>query len=130
MPARTLTGDNEKDFTKSAAKTTAEILKEAVDADMLPSDSLTREHFGFNRASTVREESNLLGLYQGLLIHLPNPPSTRTVQGWLERNKIAGGIYHAYKSQHGRSEYFNWFKKNQHIVDPKKDNMHSQIGHP
>ena len=103
--------------TNSAAKSTAERLKEAIDADVFPSDPLTREHFGFSRASTVEEETNLLALYQGLLIHLPDPPSTKTLQGWQERNKLAGGIYHAYKSQHGRSTYFDWFTKNQHIVE-------------
>ena len=109
----TLTGNDERDSiaTKSAATTTAEKLKEAVDADVFPSDPSTREHFGFSRASTMEEETNLLGLYQGLLLHLPNPPSTKTVQCWQEKNQIVDGIYHAYERQHGRSMYFNWFKR-------------------
>lgn len=114
--------------TNSAATTTAEKLMEAAKADLVPSDPLTREHFGFNRASTIKEESNLLGLYQGLLIHLPDPPSTKTVQGWQERDKLAGGIYHSYKTQHGCSGYFNWFKKNQHIVDSSQINPQGQMG--
>lgn len=122
----------DRDYTDSdsAATTTAEKLKEAAKADLIPSDPLTRDHFGFNRASTVEEESNLLGLYRGLLILLPDPPSTKTVQLWQERNKIAGGIYHTYKTQHGRSGYFNWFKKNQHIVDPSKINPQGQMSQP
>lgn len=75
----TLTRNDERDSiaTNSAATTTAEKLKEAVDAEIFPSDPLTREHFGFSRASTMKEETKLLGSYQGLLIHLPDPPSTR-----------------------------------------------------
>ena len=61
----TLTGGDERDSiaTTSAATTTAEKLKEAVDADVFPSDPLTREHFGFTRTRTMEEETNLLGLY-------------------------------------------------------------------
>ncbi|KAL9076897.1 MAG: hypothetical protein Q9161_000530 [Pseudevernia consocians] len=48
--------------TTSAAITTAEKLKEAVDADVSPSDPLMREHFGFINVNTIGEETNLLGL--------------------------------------------------------------------
>ena len=116
--------------TASAATTTAEILKEAVDADVFPSDTLTRNHFGFSKVNSIEEETNLLGLYQGLLIHLPNPPSTKTVQDWQKKNTIAVGIHHSYKSQHGRSWYFDWFKNHQHFVDQTYVKMHSPVSHP
>ena len=104
--------------TASAATITAEKLKEAVEADVFPSDPLTRKHFGFSKANSIEEETNLLGLYQGLLIHdLPNPPSTKTIQDWQQKNTIAVGIHHSYNSQHGRSWYFDWFKNHQHFVD-------------
>lgn len=48
--------------TTSAATTTAEELKEAVDADDFPSDPLMRERFGFIKVNTIGEETNLLGL--------------------------------------------------------------------
>ncbi|KAF6238331.1 hypothetical protein HO173_003611 [Letharia columbiana] len=103
--------------TTSAATTIAEKLKGAVDAEVSPSNPLTREHFGFIKVNTVEEKTILLGLYQGLLIHLPNPPCTETVQGWQEKTKIAGGIYDSHQSQHGRGWYFNWCKYHQHFVD-------------
>lgn len=63
---------------------TAEKLKEAVDADVFPSDPLTLEHFGFSKVKTIEEEINLHDLYQGLLIHLHNPPLQR------DRSRLAG----------------------------------------
>ena len=109
--------------------TTAENLKEAVDWDEIPSDPLTREQFGFSKVDSIEEESKLLGLYQGFLIHLPNPPSTETVQGWQEKNKIAEGIHHVYKSQRGRNQYFDWFKSHQHFVDQTYVKPDSTISH-
>lgn len=103
--------------TQGAATSTAKKLKEAVDADEFPLDSLTREHFGFSKVDSIEEESCLLGLYQGLLLLLSDPPSIKTIQGWQEKNKIAGGVYHYYKSQRGRSWYFKWFMKHQQYVD-------------
>lgn len=116
--------------TIAAATTTAEKLKEAVDADLFPSDPMTREHFGFSKVNTIEEETYLFGLYQGLLIHLPNPPCAETVQGWQEQNKIAEGIYNSYKNQHGRSWYFDRFKKHKHFVDQTYVNPKSPVSHP
>lgn len=84
----TLRGNDNQDLLDSntaPATTTAEKLKEAVNADVLPSGPLTIEHYGFSEANTIEEKTNLLDLYQGLLIHLPNPPSTTTVQDWQKR---------------------------------------------
>lgn len=90
----TLTENNEEDSsddkdlvqlgiaTTSTATTTAEKLKEAIDAEVFSSDPSTLEHFGFSNVKSIKEVINLLGLYQGLLIHLPNQPNTETVQGW------------------------------------------------
>ena len=109
--------------------TTAEKLIEAAKWDEIPSDTLTREQFGFNKVDSIEEESKLLGLYQGLFIHLPSPPSSETVQGWQKNNKIAGGICHRYKSQHGRSRYFDWFKSHQHFVDQTYVKPNSTMSH-
>ena len=109
--------------------TTAEELREAVDWDEIPSHPLTREQFGFSKVDNIEEESKVLGLYQGLLIHLPNPPSTETVQGWQEKNKIAEGIYHVYKSQHGRNQYFDWFESHQHFNYQTYVNPNSTMSH-
>ncbi|KAL8795382.1 MAG: hypothetical protein Q9195_002123 [Heterodermia aff. obscurata] len=94
--------------------TTAQILEDAVFEDVIPSDPLTREHFGFSKVNSCEEETCLLGLYQGLLLYPTKRPTLETVQGWQQKNKLAGGIYHFYKSQGADSGYFRWFKKNQH----------------
>ena len=109
--------------------TTAEKLREGVNWDEIPSDPLTREQFGFSKVDGIEEESKLLGLYQRLFIHLPNPRSTETVQGWQENNKIAGGISQMYKSQHGRNRYFDWFKSHQHLVDQTYVKSNSAMTH-
>ena len=96
--------------------TTAQILHDAVFSDMIPSDPLTREHFGFSKVDSYEEETCLLGLCQGLLMHLPSRPSLETVQGWQRRNKLAAGVYYSYSSQEANSSYFSWFKKNQHFL--------------
>ena len=85
--------------------TTTEILKVAVDADMIPSHPLTRQHFGFSKVTCVEEESCLLGLYQGLFM-LPSPPRLDRVQGWVKKDKLAGAIYSYYKSNQAHSGYF------------------------
>ena len=97
--------------------TSAELLLEALIADKFPTHPVVRDDFGFNKVSNQEEETCMLGLYQGLMIGLPNPPSVETLQGWVNKDKLAGGIYHSYKSRDQESGYFNWFKKNQHFFD-------------
>ena len=102
--------------------TPAERLKQTIIADCFRIDPVVRETFGFSKVNSQEEETCLLGLYKGLLVLLPNPVSVQTVQGWVENNKLAGGIYYAYKSQGGNSGYFKWFKKNQHYFDLSYEN--------
>ncbi|PKK41903.1 hypothetical protein CI102_14284 [Trichoderma harzianum] len=47
--------------------TTADKLWHYAVGDRIPQDSETREHFGFTRCRGWRDESQLLGLYQGLI---------------------------------------------------------------
>ena len=105
------------EFTVPATVTTAYTLFEAVRQDVFPTDSLTREHFGFSKVNNQEEETCILGLYYGMLCMLQKTPSLETVQGWVTKNKLAGGIYHTYKDQGADSRYFKWFKKNQHFFD-------------
>ena len=128
----TITKNQEEDLNVAntlPTATTAKRLIEAAKWDEILSDPLTREQFGFSKVDSIDEESKLLGLYQGLFIHLPSPPSTETVQGWQEKNKIAGGICHSYKSQHGRSRYFDLFKSHQHFVDQTYVKPDSTVNH-
>ena len=97
--------------------TPAQKLSESVHADLIPIDDTVRQMFGFSKVNNPEEESCLLGLYIGLMRLLPNPPTAETIQTWVTRNKLAGGIHHTYKSQKGESDYFKWFKKNRHFFD-------------
>ena len=99
--------------------TTAEKLKEAVDADEFPFDPLTRQQFGFAKVNSHEEETCVLGLYIGLFNHLPWPPTPNTVQGWVTSNELEQRIQEMYERQtmKGSSGYFHWFSKNKHFFD-------------
>lgn len=97
--------------------TPAEKLTHSLMVDKIPVDPVVREVFGFSKANNREEESCLLGLYQGLLLYLPDPPSEEDVQSWVETNKLAEGIQRSYKAQGHNSGYFRWFNKNQHLFD-------------
>lgn len=101
--------------------TPAERLKQIMVDGGIPTDPVVRETFGFSKVNSQEEETCLMGLYKGLLVLLPNPASVQTVQGWVNNNKLAGGIYYTYKSQGANSGYFKWFKKNQQYFDLNKE---------
>ena len=43
-----------------------------------------------------------MGLYKDLLVLLDNPPSTKTLHGWQQSNKLAEGILKAYSGRESR----------------------------
>ena len=55
---------------QSVSPTTADHLARAVYDDLLPEHPQTCEDYGFNRAITVAEKCNLLGLYIGMVRNL------------------------------------------------------------
>ena len=83
----------------SGTTTTAERLMRAIEQDGLPQDLLTREHFGLSKVDRLDDELKLMGLYKGLLVLLDNPRSTKTLHGWQQSNKLAGGILKAYSGR-------------------------------
>ncbi|KAK4691966.1 hypothetical protein P7C71_g5148, partial [Lecanoromycetidae sp. Uapishka_2] len=103
----------ENDYKEIARKSrsTAELLQEAIMADALPVDPLTRQQFGFSKCNDIDEEAQLLSLYGGLCV------STTTLQNWQKKNKIATGIHHAYTRLKKQSHAFEWFRRNRQIVD-------------
>lgn len=104
------------DGNTSAATTTAEkITKKLSTLAFHHRIRLTLEYHGFSKVDTIKEKATLLGLYQGLLIHLPNPPSIKTLYSWQKKDRIAGGMCKSFKN--GRSESFNGFENHQHVVD-------------
>lgn len=106
-------------LTKCSARsiTTADRLCDDVISDQLPDDPETREHFGFTRCRDGREQSHLLGLYQGLVLSL----NVEAIQlnAWREKNVLASRIIETFskKPEQNRGGYFPWFLRNQHILD-------------
>lgn len=106
-------------LTKCSARsmTTADTLCHDVIGDRIPQDSETREHFGFNRCRDRRDQSHLLGLYQGLIL----PLGIRAIQlnEWREQDILVSKIIQAFSklSENNRGAYFPWFLRNQYILD-------------
>ena len=118
-----MTDDDQKsastddEASSSRQETTAEYLIRACEQDLLPSNPLVRQQFGFSKVNDPEEETCLFGLYTALFLMLTYPPSADTVQQWVAKNELAKGICHTYEIHAGVSGYFDWFKKNQHVVD-------------
>ncbi|KAM0514881.1 hypothetical protein ACHAPE_006557 [Trichoderma viride] len=106
-------------LTKCSARsiTTADILCDDAIGDLVPLDSETREHFGFTRCHDWREESLLLGLYQGLIRVL----GIRAIQlnEWREKDILVSKIIEAFSKwpESSRGAYFPWFLRNQYILN-------------
>lgn len=85
--------------------------------DRIPQDLETREHFGFTRCCGWRDESHLLGLYQGLIRVL----GIQAIQldEWRERDILVSKIIKAFSeiAENDRGTYFSWFLRNQHILN-------------
>ena len=63
----------------------------------------------------MEEETCLQGFYQGLFL-LPCSPSHDELQEWVLQDKPAEGVEDRYMRCGARSGYFNWFKKNKHVL--------------
>ena len=81
----------------------------------MPCHPFVRHHFGFSKVDSVEEETCLQGLYKGLFI-LPRSPSRGEILDWVQEDKLADGIESYYSKCKSQSGYFNWFKKNKHVL--------------
>lgn len=92
----------------------------AVRNNLFPQDTQTCEDYGFERAFTAENRSNLLGLYIGLMDPriIGIPP--KTVNDWRVRGVLVEEIKTAYYKvpAQSRGNYFPWFLENQHILNP------------
>ncbi|EFX02917.1 hypothetical protein CMQ_2846 [Grosmannia clavigera kw1407] len=86
-------------------------------SDVIPEDPETREDFGMDRLSHRREESHLLGLYQGLC-HLNVGPTD--LDEWRRTGVLVDKIIEKFETipEDCRGLYFPWFVRNKHILDP------------
>ncbi|UKZ88150.1 uncharacterized protein TrAFT101_003913 [Trichoderma asperellum] len=106
-------------LTKCSARsiTTADRLCDDVIRDQFPDDPETREHFGLARCRDWREQSYLLGLYQGLVLYLH--VEAIQLNEWREKNILVSEIIKTFSKlpEKNRGDYFRWFFRNQHILD-------------
>jgi MYND finger len=98
---------------------TAYHLTRAVYADRLPDDRQTCEDFGFAKAFTAENRSNLLGLYQGLIKHIGVEP--KEIHRWRRKGTLAEEIKSAFEElpQSSRGGYYPWFIQNQWVINPE-----------
>ncbi|KAL8787400.1 MAG: hypothetical protein Q9195_007775 [Heterodermia aff. obscurata] len=102
----------------------AEILEANVTlSDIIPSDPLVRQQFGYSKVNSVEEETCLQGLYKALLDLLPHSPSSSELQDWVQQDKLAEGIEGYYTRFGAQSGYFNWFKRNKHVFSQRYERV-------
>ncbi|KDQ16157.1 hypothetical protein BOTBODRAFT_269578 [Botryobasidium botryosum FD-172 SS1] len=89
----------------------------AVWRDTFPDDPQTCEDFGFDRALTAEDQSNLLGLYKGLIMY--RRISSRKIHAWRVNGTLVDGIKRTFESlpKHAQGGYYAWFLENQWILD-------------
>ena len=103
--------------------TTAEFLIEAVSyLDTVPDNPLVRQQFGYSKVNSIEEETCLQGLYKGLFL-LPCSPSSDELQEWVLQDKLAEGVENRYMRCGARSGYFNWFKRNKHVLSQRYERV-------
>ncbi|KAG1852431.1 hypothetical protein DFJ58DRAFT_411380 [Suillus subalutaceus] len=100
--------------------TTADHLALAVRNNDLPQDPQTCEDYGFDRAFTVENRCNLLGLYIGLMDPNRIGITPKTIDDWRVRGVLVEEIKAAYYKipTESRGGYFPWFLQNQHTLNP------------
>jgi hypothetical protein len=96
---------------------TAHHLARAVIQDRFPDDLQTCEDYGFERAFCVENQSNLLGLFKGLILNMGLEP--QTIHRWRLKGILVGEIKRAFETlaSESRGRYYPWFLKNQWVLD-------------
>ena len=95
---------------------TADYLWLDIIEDRLPEDPQTRIDYGFDRTLSFVEESNLLGLFQGLRLM---DITREQVHQWRLEGLLVDKINEHYKliPETHRGKYHSWFTENQHLLD-------------
>jgi hypothetical protein len=96
---------------------TAYHLARAVYRDRFPDDPQTCEDYGFEKAFTPENRSNLLGLYVGLITRVGVSP--KTIHRWRQQGTLIEEIKAAFeKRPESNGAYYPWFLQNQWVLDP------------
>jgi hypothetical protein len=97
---------------------TAYHLARAARRDYIPNDPQTCKDYGFEKAFTASNRSNLLGLYQGLIN--VNRVKPKTIHRWRLNGTLVQEIKAVYEELpvRTRGRYYPWFLQNQWVLDP------------
>ncbi|CAF1186512.1 unnamed protein product [Adineta steineri] len=101
---------------------TADFLVKAVMDDLFPEDLDTLADFGLSNCHLQEQRTYLMSVYAGLIKILG--VSSKDLHEWQQANELALHIRKTYEDAGASSGYYNWFLKNQHLVDsrtPKAD---------
>ncbi|KAF9002491.1 hypothetical protein BDQ17DRAFT_1280385 [Cyathus striatus] len=105
---------------------TAHHLARAAYNDMFPGDHQTLIDYGFTRACTPNDRSNLLGLYMGLIRGMEIP--SKSLHKWRIEGRLVSEIKAAYEGNRtGYYDFHAWFLENQWILD---DSIPPPVGDP
>ena len=114
---RTLWGSHIFECNPTKPINTAYHLARAVYGDQLPDDPQTCEDYGFTRAFTPENRSNLLGLYQGLITYQRVEP--KTIHRWRVKGRLIEEIKAAYEKlpPDKRGGYYPWLLQNEWVIN-------------
>lgn len=96
---------------------TAYYISRAVMKDQFPDHAQAREDYGFDRAFSAKNSSNLIGLYKGLILYLHVHP--KTLHNWQVSGTLVENIKAAFSTlpENKRGGYYPWFLENQWVLD-------------
>ncbi|GBC04567.1 hypothetical protein RclHR1_05740009 [Rhizophagus clarus] len=92
----------------------ADILVKNVVADIITTNDAVRYEYGFCNCKNPAEESNLLGLYTGLIKYIDC--SASELHSWWKSGNFPLHIKKACEDKGYKSYYYQWFLKNEHVL--------------
>jgi hypothetical protein len=93
----------------------ADALVKSVFDDLIPTKFAVRYEYGFENCVFPKEESNLLGLYQGLIKYIGC--SASQLHSWWESGNLPFHIKKAYDDAGSNTAYYRWFLENEQVLE-------------
>ncbi|CAG8785699.1 24519_t:CDS:2, partial [Dentiscutata erythropus] len=97
----------------SCPRRSADILAKNVFQDRMPTNPAVLYEYGFDNCKSSQDRTMLLGMYIGLIKIIC---SASQVHSWWENVELSLKIKKAYDDGGYTSEYYNWFLRNEHIL--------------
>jgi hypothetical protein len=111
------TSCQKKDYPKHVVdcpSRSADILVRNVFDDKMPTNIAVLFEYGFGNCVYPGEDTNLLGLYIGLIKYIGCTASQ--LHSWWESGNLAEKVKKAYDDAHNNSFYYQWFLENDHVL--------------